>query len=192
MIDDPETDRPGLAGSTGTDPAMPVVPPPAVPIAQVPPVVGNAQQSAATAPPPLSLEQKAFAPALKIPSKPLDQPPVGMAPIDRKARFFVSEGLTRQNIGYLLIALMALIVAYGLVMLYLINRVEPRMVIDLHGVRTVYDGSGSAAAFTRLTSLLNILFGPIVTLVSSVTGFYFGAKSVADAPQSGDGASKTL
>jgi len=35
----------------------------------------------------------------------------------------------------------------------------------------------SKAEAERLSLLLNIVFGPVVTLLGSVTGFYFGSKS---------------
>ena len=49
-----------------------------------------------------------------------------------------------------------------------------------------YDADGNA---DRLVRVLNIVFGPIITLVGSATGFYFGAQTASrntDAPgQSG-------
>lgn len=47
------------------------------------------------------------------------------------------------------------------------------------------DPADPAAANKSLVDLLNIIFGPVVTLVGSATGFYFGANSRGrDAPAS--------
>lgn len=39
--------------------------------------------------------------------------------------------------------------------------------------------------FDQLLRVLNVVFGPIIALVSSVVGFYFGARTVAEAKAGG-------
>lgn len=39
--------------------------------------------------------------------------------------------------------------------------------------------------FGYMTDLLNIVFGPVIALVSSVVGFYFGAKTAIETPNAG-------
>jgi len=44
-----------------------------------------------------------------------------------------------------------------------------------------------AADGERLMKLMNLVFGPIVTLFSSVTGFYFGARTAQESGKAGTG-----
>ena len=45
----------------------------------------------------------------------------------------------------------------------------------------------SKADADRLSALLNIVFGPVVTLLGSVIGFYFGSKSAGQAAGANNG-----
>lgn len=99
----------------------------------------------------------------------------------------------RKLIGYTLLALLILIVLSGFVVLFLIE-------FEVHGldrnvvsaIHTKADAERFAALLKitadeskanadRLALLLNIVFGPVVTLLGSVTGFYFGTQSARGA-----------
>ncbi len=68
----------------------------------------------------------------------------------------------RENIAYALIAILAGSILATLVLCAWL--VGP------------YDADGNA---DRLVRVLNIVFGPIITLVGSATGFYFGAQTAS-------------
>lgn len=68
-------------------------------------------------------------------------------------------------------------------------------VVGLSFVALLFDVDVAMAdkRYERLKSLLDVLLGPIVTLLSSVTGFYFGSQAAQDragtADRKNDGAS---
>ncbi len=72
---------------------------------------------------------------------------------------------TRRIVSYLLLALLSAVVFAAFIALFIIN-----------------DGAGKddAQDAARLMQLMNIVFGPVVTLFSSVVGFYFGARTAKD------------
>jgi hypothetical protein len=75
---------------------------------------------------------------------------------------------TRQNIAYALIAILAGTIVMTMVLTWwLISPADP---------------AGNAE---RLVRVVNIIFGPIVTLVGSATGFYFGAQTASRPPNPG-------
>ena len=69
----------------------------------------------------------------------------------------------RRNIAYTLIAILACLVLLGFIALFYI-------LSSKHSTKDDYD---------PLIGVINILFGPIVTLVGSANGFYFGSQSRA-------------
>jgi hypothetical protein len=95
----------------------------------------------------------------------------------------------RKLIGATLLALLVLMVVMGFAALYLIALQQAG--IERHVADAVRGGENAerlAAAMKiandqaeanaeRLATLLNIVFGPVVTLLGSVTGFYFGSRS---------------
>lgn len=81
----------------------------------------------------------------------------------------------RKWIGYTLLALLTLIVGCGFLALFMING-QP-----IDSSTSTIQASDAKADGERLISLLNIVFGPVVTLLGSVTGFYFGTQSVRTA-----------
>jgi hypothetical protein len=93
---------------------------------------------------------------------------------------------TRRLLGAALLVLLIAVVALGFATLFWIEVAAggtSRAVIALarsHGdieqaARIAADQSKADA--DRLALLLNIVFGPVVTLLGSVTGFYFGTQS---------------
>lgn len=97
----------------------------------------------------------------------------------------------RKLIGYTLLALLILIVLSGFVALFLIefqvHGIDRNVVASIHSnadaerfaamLKIASDESKANA--DRLALLLNIVFGPVVTLLGSVTGFYFGSTRAA-------------
>lgn len=79
-----------------------------------------------------------------------------------------SDSKTRNVIANWLLVLLAAIVVVAFVALFSIN---------------YYAHAGDAtaeAAAKRLMDLMNVVFGPVVTLFSSVVGFYFGARTAQE------------
>ena len=70
------------------------------------------------------------------------------------------QDTTRSYIAYWLLFLLTLLVLGGFGMLFAIN----------------------AVTFENLKSILELIFGPIVALVSAATGFYFGAQQPGKKP----------
>ena len=77
---------------------------------------------------------------------------------------------TRQWVAFVLLALLAVIVIVAFVALFQIN-----------GAAAVPATDDNKADAERLMSLMNVVFGPVVTLFSSVVGFYFGARTAKEA-----------
>ena len=96
----------------------------------------------------------------------------------------------RRRIGYTLLALLFVIVLLGFATLYLtefraysidqnlIAGIKTKADIDRVAAILNFTTTESKASADRLAALLNIVFGPVVTLLGSVTGFYFGTHSV--------------
>jgi uncharacterized RDD family membrane protein YckC len=78
-----------------------------------------------------------------------------------------TDDLTRRVVAYVLLALIFVIVAIAFADLF---------IIDLNAPAHVSDDEAD-----RLMKLMDVVFGPIVTLFSSVVGFYFGARTAKDA-----------
>lgn len=81
--------------------------------------------------------------------------------------------MVRMWVSYALLALLAIVVAAAFVALFQIN-----------GQPALPKTDDNAADASRLMSLMNIVFGPIVTLFSSVVGFYFGARTAKEGTSS--------
>lgn len=88
-------------------------------------------------------------------------------------------GLARRYITYWLLGILSATVVFSFVAL----------------AWSLSSAPGSAEKnFDHTIGLLNVIFGPVVTLVSTATGFYFGAQTAragrtdAQAPRIGDGA----
>lgn len=82
-----------------------------------------------------------------------------------------AEWRTRGVIGYILLGLLIGIVVCGFLALYVAN--------SWPAVPGSADDAEKDAV--RLLAFMNVVFGPVVTLVGSVTGFYFGAKTAGTA-----------
>lgn len=74
---------------------------------------------------------------------------------------------TRRGISYWLLTLLTGLIIVSFIAIFIAN--------GLAG-----DADDAAADADRLITLVNIVFGPVVTLVSSVVGFYFGARTARD------------
>ena len=112
-------------------------------------------------------------------------PPVNVGPYD-------SGPITdqaRKNIGYTLLGLLSTIVIQGFIVLFFIESqtqhvgegalaaIRSKAAADQLNTVLNTIGMESKAEADRLTALMNIVFGPVVTLLGSVTGFYFGTQS---------------
>lgn len=82
-----------------------------------------------------------------------------------------AEDAARRKIGYALIFILAVIVVDALLLVAFIN-FAPSGALGPAAL-----AADAKADSERLVAILNIVFGPVVTLVGSVTGFYFGAKT---------------
>lgn len=87
----------------------------------------------------------------------------------------------RKWVSYWLLALLAAVVIAAFIQLFTINGSLPA---DNSTNSIMADNEADSA---RLMSLLNIVFGPIVTLFSSVVGFYFGARTAREGTSNGGG-----
>lgn len=77
------------------------------------------------------------------------------------------DDITRRVVAYVLLGLIFMVVLIAFTDLFVINaQAIPR--------------SGNEDA-ERLMKLMNVVFGPIITLFSSVVGFYFGARTAKEA-----------
>ena len=103
-------------------------------------------------------------------------PPLG----DPKYEETRAQGRTREVIAVWLLGLLCVVVGLAFTAYFL-----------------DYDAVPPEKRFANLKSLLDVLIGPIITLLSSAIGFYFGSRSAeAGAPRTpgqagGSGASKT-
>ena len=78
-----------------------------------------------------------------------------------------TDDITRRIVAYVLLGLIFTIVLIAVTDLFVINaQALPR------------SGDDDAA---RLMKLMDVVFGPIITLFSSVVGFYFGARTAKEA-----------
>ena len=83
----------------------------------------------------------------------------------RIAKDKASDIFTRRYVAYLLLWLIVLIIIIALAeMIFGIN----------------WTDAAAEDKSKRLLALLNVVFGPVVTLFSSVVGFYFGAKTAQE------------
>ncbi len=79
-----------------------------------------------------------------------------------------SDSKTRNVIANWLLVLLAAIVIVAFTDLFLINASAPA------------SATIATEAAKRLMDLMNVVFGPVVTLFSSVVGFYFGARTAQE------------
>ncbi|WP_156361762.1 hypothetical protein [Sphingomonas sp. Leaf343] len=90
------------------------------------------------------------------------------------------DSMTRKWVSYLLLLLLSVVVILSFIQLFTINgAVMPRTTEP--GVMIAAVTADTAADADRLMRLMNVVFGPVVTLFSSVVGFYFGARTAKDA-----------
>ena len=85
-----------------------------------------------------------------------------------------SDHETRRWISYWLLLLLTGLLIISFVALFEING---NGTVVRVGNGTISDAVEDS---DRLLQLINIVFGPVVTLVSSVVGFYFGARTAQD------------
>jgi hypothetical protein len=93
---------------------------------------------------------------------------------------------SRRLIGTALLVLLIAMVLLGFVVLFVIEAQANRAIVaTVHSAADV-DRLAAAARIAadqskadadRLALLLNIVFGPVVTLLGSVVGFYFGSQA---------------
>lgn len=93
---------------------------------------------------------------------------------------------SRRMIGTALLVLLVVMVLLGFGVLFFIEADSHRaLVANVHSAADVERLAAAAriaadqskAAADRLALLLNIVFGPVVTLLGSVVGFYFGSQA---------------
>ncbi len=109
------------------------------------------------------------------------------------APFTIESGdaATRKWVSFILIAILAALILAAFVDLFIVNGPNPSPPVSVTGMSgdsiqnalSVYNNAvslDSSADADRLLRLLNIIFGPVVTLVSSVVGFYFGARTAKE------------
>ncbi len=77
----------------------------------------------------------------------------------------------RRNIAYALLVLLIIVVAFALVAISIVNS-QP-----LDSTNSTIRAEDAKTDAERLVSVLNIVFGPIVTLLGTATGFYFGSQA---------------
>jgi hypothetical protein len=96
-----------------------------------------------------------------IPSSTLPQPQEKNETVDER---------TRRTVSYWLLGLLTLLLVTAFVATFIINEGDGAF----SGKIWIPDAAGQSEFFLKV---LNIVFGPVVTLVSSVVGFYFGART---------------
>jgi hypothetical protein len=72
------------------------------------------------------------------------------------------QNQARRTIAYWLLGIMSLVVVLAFILLFTILAAST---------------TSTSNRVEHLITLMNVLFGPIITLVGSATGFYFGAQS---------------
>jgi hypothetical protein len=106
-----------------------------------------------------------------------------MATLDASSRRLDTS---RRLIGTALLALLIVMVLLGFVVLFFIETETSRVLAaSAHSAADVERLAAAAriaadqskAGADRLALLLNIVFGPVVTLLGSVVGFYFGSQA---------------
>ncbi len=90
---------------------------------------------------------------------------------------------TRKWISYLLLILLSGVVIAAFYSLFIINSTGP---VPSPAADNAI-ASDALADDDRLMRLMNLVFGPLVTLFSSVVGFYFGAKTANEVPPGAGG-----
>lgn len=95
-----------------------------------------------------------------------------------------ADSKTRRFVSYLLFALLTAVVVAAFVQLFGINdRDLPTNSATAQLLNAqVADAEADA---DRLMGLMNVVFGPVVTLFSSVVGFYFGARTAKESSGNG-------
>lgn len=83
---------------------------------------------------------------------------------------------TRRGVSYWLLTLLTGVLILSFVALFVINSAGGPYVQN----GRLVNGNDSLEDADRLLKLVNIVFGPVVTLVSSVVGFYFGARTAQE------------
>jgi hypothetical protein len=115
-------------------------------------------------------------PASATSSPTVETRPYDSAPVTDEAR---------KRIGYALLALLFLIVLGAF---FELMRINTQLADQSTGGILAADAKADGE---RLVSIINIVFGPVVTLLGSVTGFYFGTQSARSGSiGSGGGGSK--
>lgn len=96
-------------------------------------------------------------------------PPAAQVP-EPETRKNLTDSATRQLISFLLLALLTTIIVVAFAELIYINAFVPPG-------NSMTEAADDA---DRLMSLVNVIFGPVVTLFSSIVGFYFGARTAKE------------
>lgn len=108
-----------------------------------------------------------------------------------------SDSKTRNVIANWLLVLLAAIVVVAFGALFVINYAAHSGDFAPPATNAAARAAAAAAAEAsakRLMDLMNVVFGPVVTLFSSVVGFYFGARTAQEgaSAQSSNNPSPTL
>jgi hypothetical protein len=86
----------------------------------------------------------------------------------------ISTDTARVNLAYILTGLLVGIVALSFLILALVVYFPPR-------------AGATSPAITALDSLLKLVFAPVIGLVGSVLGFYFGGRTAKEASREPEG-----
>lgn len=90
------------------------------------------------------------------------------------------DSTTRKWVSYLLLILLAAIVVAAFTALFIINSAALPEIVNNSQAAAALATADDAADADRLMRLMNLVFGPVVTLFSSVVGFYFGARTAKE------------
>jgi hypothetical protein len=80
----------------------------------------------------------------------------------------------RRNIAYALLALLIVVVIIALTAVMIVNGSTLDVVNNTASDIQANDAKADA---DRLVAILNVVFGPVVTLLGTATGFYFGSQT---------------
>lgn len=118
------------------------------------------------------------APASELDAElPVNAPAVLPSPaLPEPGRSDMTDDKTRRHISYWLLGLLSFLLTVALIATFIIN-------CDFGKYEAGKWVPDAAAQADFLLKILNILFGPVVTLVSSVVGFYFGARTAKGSMQ---------
>lgn len=90
------------------------------------------------------------------------------------AKSETADDRTRRGVSFWLLALLTFLLIISFLATFVININYGTYNFKIKGGVFEYNAKEQAEFFLKV---LNIVFGPVVTLVSSVVGFYFGART---------------